>query len=318
VRYCVLGGSGFLGSRLVARLANAGHAVTVPTRDPERCRHLRVLPTVRVVRANVHAQSALGALLEDADAAINLVGILNEPGRDGSGFRRAHTELMASLVAACGATGVQRLVQVSALKAAGPDADRQLTSHYLLSKGEAEALIRASTLRWTILQPSVIFGPGDSFLNRFAGLLRLIPFALPLAMPEARFAPVHVEDVVEAIVRVLADPGTSGHTYELCGPDVFTLRELVQMVASTMGLQRRVIGLPRTASRLQAAIMDFVPGKPFSTDNFLSLLTDSVGTSDGLRQLGIEPRPLRPNLAAALDAAGLGGIRDRYRKSARR
>jgi NADH dehydrogenase len=303
---------------LVARLANVGCQVTVPTRDPERCRHLRVLPTVRVVHANIHAPETLKALLNGANAAINLVGILNEPGRDGAGFRHAHVELTRKLISACSNAGVQRLVQVSALNASRLDTPDPTTSHYLRSKGEAEALLRASRLRWTILQPSVIFGPGDSFLNRFAGLLRVVPLVFPLAMPGARFAPVHVDDVVEAIARVLNEPEAAGRTFQLCGPDIYTLRELVQMVSDTLGLRRRVVGLPRSASRLQAAIMDFVPGKPFSTDNFRSLLTDSVGSADGLRELGITPRSLRPNLADALGGSGLTGIMDSYRKAARR
>jgi NADH dehydrogenase len=318
VSCCVLGGSGFVGSRLVARLANDGYQVTVPTRDPERCRHLRVMPTLRVIHADIHSSGTLKSLLNGADVAINLVGILNEAGRDGAGFHHAHVELTRKLIAACGANRVRRLVQVSALNASSPDMREDDTSYYLRSKGEAEALLRASTLRWTILQPSVIFGAGDSFLNRFAGLLRALPLALPLAMPKARFAPVHVDDVVEAIARVLHEPATASHTYQLYGPDIFTLRELVEMVAEALALRRRVIGLPRFVSRLQAAIMDFVPGKPFSTDNFRSLLTDSVGSDDGLRELGITPRPLRPNLADALGGAGLTGIRDNYRKRARR
>ncbi len=315
---CVLGGSGFVGSRLVARLANAGFKVTVPTRDPERCRHLRLLPTVQLIHADVHDQDTLIRLLTGSDVAINLIGILNESGRDGAGFHRAHVELTRKLLAACDTTGVRRLIHVSALNASVPDQPDAATSHYLQSKGRAEALLRSSTLRWTILQPSVIFGPGDSFLNRFAALLRNIPLAFPLAMPQARFAPVHVSDVVEAIARVVQDPATAGHTFQLCGPDIYTLRELVGMTADTLGLRRKVIGLPRSISRLQAAIMDFVPGKPFSTDNFRSLLTDSVGTSDGLRQLGIAPRPLRPNLGDTLRGAGLTGIRDTYRQLAGR
>ncbi len=315
---CVIGGTGFVGSRLVARLANAGYRVTVPTRDPERCRHLRVLPTVRVLRADIHAPETLRAILKGVDTAINLVGILNEPGRDGAGFRRAHVELTQKLIDACSNAGVRHLVQISALNAVSPDRPDPGTSHYLRSKGEAEAVLRASGLNWTILQPSVIFGPGDSFLNRFAGLLRSVPLAFPLAMPGARFAPVHVDDVVEAIIRVLDQPAAFGHTFQLYGPETYTLRELVELVAETMGLERRVIGLPRFLSRLQAAVMDYVPGKPFSTDNYRSLLTDSVGSADGLQQLGIRPRALRPNLTDALRGAGLTGIMDSYRKTAGR
>ncbi len=315
---CVLGGSGFVGSRLVSRLANAGHRVVVPTRDPERCRHLRVLPTVRVVRADVHADGTLQALLRDASAAVNLIGILNEPGRDGSGFHHAHVGLASRLVEACRVSRVPRLVQVSALNAAVPGTAGPPTSHYLRTKGEAESLVRRTDLAWTILQPSVIFGPGDSFLSRFAGLLRTIPLVLPLAMPDARFSPVHVADVAAAIERVLRDPATAGHTLTLCGPDTFTLREIVALVAATLGLRRRIIGLPRPVSRFQAAVMDFLPGKPFSTDNYRSLLIDSVGRSDDLLALGIPPRALRPNLAAALAGAGITGIRDSYRRGARR
>ncbi|MSR09416.1 MAG: complex I NDUFA9 subunit family protein [Gammaproteobacteria bacterium] len=315
---CVIGGTGFVGSRLVARLANAGYRVTVPTRDPERCRHLRVLPTLRVLRADIHAPEMLRGILEGADTAINLVGILNEPGRDGAGFRRAHVELTQKLIGACSTAGVRHLVQISALNATSPDRPDPGTSHYLRSKGEAEAVLRASGLNWTILQPSVVFGPGDSFLNRFAGLLRSVPLAFPLAMPGARFAPVHVDDVVEAIIRVLDQPAAFGHTFQLYGPETYTLRELVELVAETMGLRRRVIGLPRSLSRLQAAVMDYVPGKPFSTDNYRSLLTDSVGSADGLQQLGIRPRALRPNLTDALRGAGLTGIMDSYRKTAGR
>ena len=318
MKCCVIGGTGFVGSRLVARLANAGYRVTVPTRDPERCRHLRVLPTVSGIRADIHAPETLRSMLEGADTAINLVGILNEPGRDGAGFRRAHVELTQKLIGACSTAGVRHLVQISALNATSPDTPDPETSHYLRSKGEAEAVLRASGLNWTILQPSVIFGPGDSFLNRFAGLLRSVPLAFPLAMPGARFAPVHVDDVVEAIIRVLDQPAAFGHTFQLYGPETYTLRELVELVAATMGLRRRVIGLPRSLSRLQAAVMDYVPGKPFSTDNYRSLLTDSVGSSDGLQQLGIKPRALCPNLTDALRGSGLTGIMDSYRKTAGR
>jgi len=192
---CVLGGTGFLGSQVVAHLAAAGHRLRLPTRDPARARHLTVLPNARLLWADVHDPDTLARLVAGCDRVINLVGILNEAGYDGSGFRHAHAELTAKLVRACETAGVPKLVQVSALNANvnGP-------SHYLRSKGQAEAAIAsAQSLRWTILQPSVIFGPGDSFLNRFAGLLGQLPLALPLACPNARFAPVHRDDVVAAV-----------------------------------------------------------------------------------------------------------------------
>ena len=312
--YCVLGGTGFIGSRLVAYLANRGHRVTVPTRNPERARHLRIQPSVRLVRADVHAPGTLASLLTGADAVINLIGILNESGRDGRGFNRAHVELMQTLIAACESAGVSRLVQLSALNAGAP----QASSHYLRSKGEAEALLRKSQLDWTILQPSVVFGPGDAFLNRFAGLLRLVPLAFTLPMPNTRFAPIHVDDLAIAITRVLEKPDTTHQTLQLYGPETFTLKEIVQMIADTLGLERRIIGMSKGLSRAQAAWMDFVPGKPFSTDNYRSMLIDSVGTEDGLQRLGIRPRSLTTNLVTALGGAGLHSHYDACRRTAGR
>ena len=239
--YCILGGTGFVGSRLIAHLANQGHRITVPTRDPERARHLRIQPSTRIIRADVQAPGTLAGLLGGSDAVINLIGILNESGRDGRGFRRAHVELMQTLITACESAGVSRLIQISALNAGAP----QASSHYLRSKGEAEALLRAARLDWTILQPSVIYGPGDAFLNRFAGLLKLIPWAFTLPMPDTRFAPLHVDDLVLAIARTLQDPQTTHQTLQLYGAESFTLREIVQMIADTLGLARRIIGMSR-------------------------------------------------------------------------
>ena len=312
--YCILGGTGFIGSRLVAHLANRGHRITVPTRDPERARHLRIQPSVQIVRADVHAPGTLADLLTGADGVINLIGILNESGRDGRGFQRAHVELMQTLVAACEHAGISRLVQLSALNAGAA----QASSHYLRSKGEAEALLRKSKLDWTILQPSVVFGPGDAFLNRFAGLLRLIPLALTLPMPNTRFAPIHVDDLVSAITHVLDQPDMAHQTLQLYGAETFSLKEIVRMIADTLGLERRIIGMSKGLSRAQAAWMDFVPGKPFSTDNYRSMLLDSVGTEDGLQRLGIKPRSLTANLAAALGGAGLHSHYDISRRTAGR
>lgn len=311
---CILGGTGFIGSRLIAHLANRGHHITVPTRYPERARHLRVQPTLRMVRADVHAPGTLARLLTGADAVVNLIGILNESGRDGRGFNRVHVDLMQTLIAACKSTGVSRLVQISALNAGA----QQASSHYLRSKGEAEALLHASGLDWTILQPSVVFGPGDAFLNRFAGLLRLVPLVFPLPMPNTRFAPIHVDDLVSAITRVLDRPDTVHQTLQLYGAETFTLREIVQMIAGTLGLKRQIIGMSKGLSRAQAAWMDFVPGKPFSTDNYRSMLLDSVGTEDGLRHLGIRPRSLTTNLASTLAGAGLNSDYDISRRTAGR
>jgi NADH dehydrogenase len=251
------------------------------------------------VPADVHDPAQLAALCAGRQAVVNLVGILNERGRSGRGFEQAHVTLVRNLVEACRRAGVGRLLHLSALNA---DADGG-PSHYLRSKGRAERIIRdecGPDLRWTMFRPSVIFGTGDGFVNRFAGLLRAIPAALPLARAEARFAPVWVDDVVDAMMRALADPATAGECYELCGPEQYTLREVVLMVRYRLQLARAVFGIPDFLARLQAAVCDFVPGKPFSTDNYRSLCVDSLCRQNGLARLGIRPQPLSALLPKVL------------------
>ncbi len=305
---CILGGTGFVGSHLVPALAAAGHDILLPTRNRERNREFLVLPTVRVQTMDIHSEAQLRRAFTTADVVINLVGILNERGRDGSGFRHAHVDLTHKAVAAAKACGIRRFLQMSALKAnasGGP-------SHYLRTKGEAEETLRreaASELDWTIFQPSVIFGPGDSFVNRFASLLRLSPLVLPLAKPNARLAPVYVGDVVAAFLRSLDDPACFGQTYQLCGPQVVSLRELVQIIAAATATRRRLIGLSDMLSRIQARIMDFVPGKPFSTDNYLSLTIHNICDDNGFAKLGLTPRSLKTELPRAL---GAFDARERY------
>jgi len=294
MRIVILGGSGFVGTALVARLGAAGHEVRVLTRQVARAKHLAVLPRTSIVVANVHDPLVLRREFTGADVVINLVGILNEAGRSGAGFTTAHAELTREVVAAAAARGVGKLLQMSSL---GADAT-QGPSHYLRSKGVAEQHVRAApaALRWTIFRPSVIFGPGDSFLNRFAGLLRLSGGMLPLARAGTRFAPVYVGDVVEAFLRCL--PGAShgavsdGASYDLCGPDVHTLAQLVQLTGDAIGVRARILPLPDAIARLQGVVMDFVPGKPFSSDNYRSLLLDSVCSDCGLAKLGIHPASL--------------------------
>jgi len=285
----VLGGTGFLGTRLVARLIREGHRVTVLSRDREQHKHLLVLPGLTLENCDVHQQAQLSESLRGQEVVVNLIGILNEQGFSGSGFRRAHTELTHTVLRAARSAGVTRLLQVSALKAA-PDAP----SYYLRSKGEAEKLIReqSGALDWTILQPSVMFGPGDSFLNRFARLLALIPLIFPLARPNARLQPVSVDDVVAALVCSLHGGATSHQTYELGGPNVYSLREIVDLVAKLTRRRRLIIGLPDFAAYLQALVMNFVPGRPFSTDNYRSLKIDSVCTENGLPKLGLKPQSM--------------------------
>ena len=303
----ILGGTGFLGTRLVARLIKDGHSVTVLSRDREQHKHLLVLPGLTLENCDVYDAAQLSEHFRGKDVVINLVGILNERGFGGGGFRRAHTELTRCVLQAARSAGVTRLLQVSALQAAvdGP-------SHYLRSKGEAEKLIResGSGLEWTIFKPSVLFGPGDSFLNRFAALLASVPFIFPLARPNARFQPVLVDDVIEALLRCLRGGPCEAQTYELGGPQIYSLREIVELVAKLTGRRRWIIGLPNFLARLQGLVMNFVPGRPYSTDNDLSLTVDSVCSVDGFARLGIKPQSM---MASALQY--LGALEDNARLS---
>jgi uncharacterized protein YbjT (DUF2867 family) len=270
----IIGGSGFLGSAVAARLAEAGASLRLPSRWPERARHLRVLPEAEVVKADVHDPATLAALMQGQDAVVNLVGILHSrPGSPyGPDFARAHVELPSKIVAACGRAGLRRLVHVSALGAdpAGP-------SEYQRSKAAGEAAIRAAPagLGWTIVRPSVIFGRDDHFLNLFAKLLRLFP-VLPLAGAATRFQPVWVEDVAEVMARCLADPAAVGQTFEVAGPAVYTLAQLVRYVGRLTGHRRPVLPLPESLGLLQARFLELAPRPVMSRDNIRSMRVDNV------------------------------------------
>ncbi len=283
---CVLGGTGFVGTELITRLVREGHWVRVPTRNLAQGQHLKVLSTVQLITANVHDLRTLGQLLAGMDAVVNLIGILNQSGR--ATFQAVHADLAAKLVAAARGAKIRRVLQMSAM---GADRERG-PSRYLRSKGEAEAVIRAARahLDYTIFRPSVIFGPGDSLTNRFASLLGLSAGFLPLARSQARFAPVYVGDVASAFVRTLEQRESFGETYELCGPDVLTLEQIVRTTAAVARLPCRILRLPGVLGWLQAALLGLIPGKPFSLDNFRSLSLDSVCAQNGLARLGISPR----------------------------
>ena len=312
LRISVLGGTGFVGQALVERLVADGHDVTVISRNHARHLERQLPPNAAIRDCDEYDPAALANALRGSNVAINLVGILNETGGfgrndSGRGFQRAHVELTRALLAACNEAGVTRLLQMSALNAG------RGRSHYLRTRGEAEDLVKASTLDWTIFQPSVIFGPGDGLFCRFAALLKIAP-VLPLARASAKFAPVFLGDVVEAFRRALNDAGSVRQTYELYGPDIVTLAGIVRMTARQLGLRRLVVPLPDALGRMQAFAMDFVPGKPFSSDNFRSLLTDSVGGIDGLHRLGIVPTRMSAILPDILGNSDDRQARlDRYR-----
>jgi len=285
---CILGGTGFVGQHLVSRLGEAGWRVLVPTRRPHRHRDLKLIPHLRLVAVDRLDAGALSTLFAGCDAVVNLVGILNEQGA--ATFERVHCGLVRELTAAASGAGVKRWVQMSALNADAANGG----SAYLRSKGAGEELAhRADGLQVSSLRPSVIFGRGDSFFNRFASLLEMSPGVFPLACPDARFAPVWVGDVCEAIARMLDDSRTVGGRYDLCGPRVFRLEELVEKTAEWTGRRRLLIGLNDRASQWQARVFERLPGQPFTMDNYRSMQTASVcGEHNGLLELGIHPRDI--------------------------
>jgi len=306
-RAVVLGGTGFVGRYLVRELSRQGWEVVVPTRHVARHRDMGLWPSVvlRDTNASAHSDLAthretpeLSTLLEGADLLVNLVGILNERRHNGKGFERAHIKLSKSALRAADAAGVPRYLHMSAL---GAD-EEEGTSHYQLSKGKAENWVhrygRKHDIAVTSFRPSVIFGPGDSFLNRFAELSRLTPGVFPLACAEARFSPVYVGDVVARFVAAIDDPKTHGQRFDLCGPHDYSLGDLVRYAARTSAHPRWVVGLPGWASRLQARVLEFVPGKPFSRDNYDSMRRDNVCSPECPREPtrleDIAPRYLAP------------------------
>lgn len=283
---CVLGGTGFVGFHLVSRLDKLGYRVRVITRRRERNKALLVLPNVEIVEGDVHDPATLERFFTDRDAVVNLVGILNEKGHRGEGFRRVHVDLAKKVLDACKRCGVRRLLHMSALGAdqgSGP-------SHYLRTKGEAENHLHtfaAPEVAVTSFRPSVIFGKGDGIFTLFSQILAFAP-VFPVVCPRARFQPVYVGDVVERMANSLTDRSTFGQRYNLCGPEVWTLMEVVDYTKRLRRRRRLLVPLPRVLARLQANVFEFVPGKPFSRDNFASLQLDSVCPEGGTCPTAVE------------------------------
>lgn len=281
-RILLLGGSGFVGRALLAELmrrpASAELSITVPTRRRERVKELIVLPNVELIEADVHQADALARLMAGQEAVINLIGILHDGAGEpygqgrlyGPGFARVHVELPRKIAAAAKAAGVDRVLHISALKAA-PAAP----SGYLRSKAAGEAALREAGLEPTIFQPAVIFGAGDAFLNLFARLAKIAPF-FPLAAATVRFQPVWVGDVAASLAESLWRPESRGQTYPLCGPRQYTLAELVAYAAAVSGHPRRIIPLPDTVAWWQARLMELLPNPPLTRDNLRSMRLDSV------------------------------------------
>lgn len=275
-KICVLGGSGFVGTYVVSELVSRGYQVRVPTRRRESSKHLILLPTVEVVEANIHDAEVLEQALTGCDAVINLVGILHG---NGSRFGKVHAELPKKIVAACQKLGIQRLLHMSALNAA-----HNADSLYLKSKAAGEDAVCESGLDWTILRPSVIFGDGKNILRTFARLQAWLPVIF-LAGAKARLQPVYVVDVARAFAISLEEDDTIGQRYALVGPQVYTLKQLMEYVGEQTGYQRCVVGMSRCVGVMQASLLQLLPGEPLlSADNMRSLAHDSV-CADGFPKI---------------------------------
>lgn len=309
----VLGGSGFVGRHLCNRLVADGRQVLVPSRRRERAKHLILLPSCEVVQADVFDDATLDRLVAGRDAVVNLVGILHGTQ---DAFTRVHVELPHRVLTACARHGVPRLLQMSALGAdvAGP-------SMYARSKGEAEVLVRAAPIASTTFRPSVIFGPEDNFLNLFAKLAAWFP-VLPIGGANARFQPIWVEDVAQAMFNALDDERTHSHTYELAGPHIYTLRELVRFAARAAGHPRPVLALPDGLARLQAALMELLPGEPLlSRDNLDSMKKDNLPSTQPYHfpaELGVVPASLEAEATQHLKGRGIHTHLDQFRARASR
>jgi uncharacterized protein YbjT (DUF2867 family) len=290
-RVCLVGGGGFVGRHIAERLAARGVRVIIPTRNRERAKaDLIVLPSVELISADVNDPAQLAQAAAGCDVLVNLVGILHE--RRSGDFQRAHVTLTEHAIATCRAQGIGRYLHMSAL-----GADTGAPSQYLRSKAEAEARVLAagasSGLATTVFRPSVIFGDGDSFLSLFARLLALSP-VVPLGSPDARFQPIWVEDVAHAFVSALSLPATIGQRYDLVGPQVYTLRELVELVGRITGHPRPVLGLSDGLSALQAKLFGLLPVKLITHDNYLSMKVDNVSATPYPALFGRSASALEP------------------------
>ena len=309
----VIGGGGFVGSCLINRLAGRGIQVVVPTRRRESRKSLALLPQVELLAANVQNPLDLEELMDGVDAVINLAGILHDSDSQqpyGRRFAAVHVELPEKIVAAMRKTGVRRLLHMSALPAAS-----NAPSAYFRSKaaGEAAVLVAANKLDVTVFRPSIIFGPGDAFLNIFAALLRVSP-VLFLPGAEARMQPVYVGDVADACITALDNRATYGKTYDLAGPEIYTLKQLVEYAGELTGHPRLILNLPDSLARLMASLLGCLPNPPMSPDNLRSMQVDSIVDGQS-NPPNWQPQPLEAiaptYLAPSKSTARLNELRSR-------
>jgi uncharacterized protein YbjT (DUF2867 family) len=301
----VFGGSGFIGRYVVQRLAQQDYVVRVAVRDPAGARFLQTQGRVGQIvplAAPITEAPAVARALEGAQVAVNLVGILHE--RRAGDFHRLQGEAPGALARAAAAAGVERLVHLSAI-----GADPASPSLYARSKAEGEAGMLAGFPGATILRPSVVFGPEDDFFNRFAAMTRL-PF-MPVVAGATRFQPVYVGDVADAVAAAIARPDAAGRTYELGGPRVMTMREVLRFILDTTRRDRPMVEMPMGMMRRAAGLLQRLPNPPLTRDQLLLLGRDNVAGQGvpGLAELGITPKAVEMVVPGYLKRFRPGGGR---------
>ncbi len=316
LKICIIGGTGFVGTHLITTLVNCGHQIKVITRRPERHRHLRTLSTVKIVDIDFFGNKILERQIDTYDVVINLAGILNPSGLNT--FEQVHENVALRIAEATKAVGTPRLLHMSAL-----NADENASSEYLRSKGRArDKILAIDGLNVTTFSPSVIFGEADSFFNRFAQLLIIMPGIFPLTCASARFAPIFIGDVVDAFINSIDNPETYGKNYNLCGPESYSLKELVQFTARQINSNCTILPLNRFFSKPLASLMGLFPGAPITLDNYKSMSVDSVCTeatqNETNRELGLTLRSIESVVPQYLGGKDFSGKMDYFRKKSRR
>ncbi len=311
-KVCVLGGSGFVGSSIVTQLDAAGHLVKVLTRRIDTAKHLALLPNVQIAVCDVHDDHSLHQALQGADVVINLLGILQQSRH--LSFNAIHHALPARLAKICVDLNISRLIHMSSLRAA-----KDAPSQYLRSKAAGEAALAAfhNQLKITIFKPSVIFGRGDKFINLFASLIKTLPVVI-LAKPHAKFQPIWVEDVARCFVQSVVHTSTFGQTYELVGPTVYLLKDLIKLVMTTLQIKRPIIGLNDSLSYAQAFIMELMPVKLMSRDNVRSMALDSVSEESFSDIFNVTPAALEAIMPQYLIDQTPRGLYHRFRREVAR
>jgi len=302
----VFGGSGFIGRYVVKRLAHQGYVVRVAVRDPEAALFLKPMGAVGQVvplYASVMNEPTVHRAIEGAEIVVNLVGALTESRK--ASFQAIHTEGAERIARIAAAAGVRRLIQVSAI-----GADPNSRSRYAATKGKAELAVLAAFPGATILRPSLVFGLEDKFFNRFAEIARLAPF-MPVISGDTKMQPVFVSDVADAVMAALGSDATRSKIFELGGPRVWTFREILGFILKQTRREKKLVDIPMWIARMQACILQYVPGKPLTPDQLLLLSSDNVVSPGalGLSDLGITPTPVELVVPGYLSRYQVGGGR---------